>query len=213
MLQKTVQGGKQVTFGSLLKDPKLKAAFIVIAAGLVVYLLTGSWLSKINFAEKNIHTYWGILKQDTQNRAQMIVKFSQAIQAYSPQNQNVQQVLGAAYQANENLKVTEKTLTDPDETKAFLTVQNQIVNALLIVAQQADHDATLAQNRQFLMLKMELLSLEKQIQYDVYFLNREIKSYNSYLVGYPERWVNELFLGKKLNMQIEVPTVKDILEQ
>lgn len=202
-----------MTFSSLLKNPKLKAAFIVIGAGLVIYLLTGSWLSKINFVEKSIHTYWGILKQDTQRRAQMLPKFSQLVQAYSPQAEHLQQVLVKAYQANEALKITDTMLKDPDEYKTFLAVQNEVVNALLIVQQQATHDAMLAQNRQFLMLKMELLSIEKQIQYDVYFLNREIASYNGFLTGYPERWVNDLFLGKKLNAPVEIPTVKDTLGQ
>ncbi|MBI2790954.1 MAG: LemA family protein [Gammaproteobacteria bacterium] len=202
-----------MTFGSLLKNPKLKAAFIVIGVGLVIYLLTGSWLSKINFVEKSIHTYWGILKQDTERRAQMLPKFSQLIQAYSPQAEHLQQILVKAYQDNEALNTKEIILKDPEQYKTFLAVQNEIVNALLIVQQQASHDETLAQNRQFLMLKMELLNIEKQIQYDVYFLNREIASYNGFLTGYPERWVNQLFLGKKLNMAIEVPTVKDTLGQ
>jgi hypothetical protein len=202
-----------VDFNSLLKDPKIKAAFFVIAAVLVLYLATGSWLSKINFTDKSIHNYWGMLIQSTDRRMEMIPKFAQLFQTFDPQAQDVQQALGKAYHDNENLKPSDQVFTNSQEHKAFSDRQTEIVMALLKAEVHAQQVETLAQNRQYLMIKMELLNLEKQIQSEEYFINREVKNYNDYLTGFPEKWINQLFFHKQLKMTIEIPTVKDTLGQ
>ncbi len=203
-----IQGGIQVTPSLLLKNPKIKMALFVIGGCILAYLLAGSWLNNIRTTEKTIHNQWVSLKQNCERRVQLLPQFVQLIQVYVPQAQDLQQVLTKTFQNVSQYALSEKILTDEGAMQEFIVNQTEVTKALSFMEIQSRNYPVLAQNRQFLMLKMELQSLEQQIEYTVVILNQNINIYNSFLEGIPQNWVNALFLRAKPKQLLQLAAVK-----
>ncbi len=151
---------------------------------------------------------WVSLKQNCERRVQLLPQFVQLIQVYVPQAQELQQTLTKVYQSASQYQLSEKIFTDEEAMQEFIAKQTEVNNALTAMATQSRNYPVLAQNRQFLMLKMELQSLEQQIEYTVVILNQNINIYNSFLTGIPKNWANTLFLRADPKELLQVATVK-----
>ena len=181
----------------ILKDPKVKVSLIVVGVAILLYLLTGSWLNNIHNSQKTVHNNFLSLKQNCEQRLAMIPQFVQLIRALAPSAQALEQQLIQAYILASKYPIDEGILTDATLMQTFVSNQMQIANALALMAAQANNYPALADNRQFVMLRMQLQSLDQQIQYMSVLLNQSILIYNSSLTGFPKAWLNSLFLGEK----------------
>lgn len=185
-------GGSSV-LTSFFKDNQTKMLLTIAAIGVVVYLAIGSWLNKIYYSEKSIHRYSMVIQQNCERRVQMLPQFYQLIQQYAPQAQTLQQQMSKAYEPITQIQFTAQTLTDPARMRTFSDWQKEILAALSSMRQQESAYPALAQNRQYLLLKMELQNIEQQIYLSTIGLNREILYFNSIVTGFPQGWINTLY--------------------
>ncbi|MBS0288216.1 MAG: LemA family protein [Proteobacteria bacterium] len=200
--------GAQVIDPQILKDPRVKMAFIVIGVAILLYLLTGSWLSNIRSSDKTIQNNFASLKQNCEQRIQIIPQFIQLFTYYAPQAQDLKNQLQQVYTKTSSTPINENILTDQQSMQAFISSQMEVAAALSLMMVQAKNYPTLAQNRQYSMLVMQLLSLEQQIEYMTVLVNQSIIIHNNLLTGFPKNWLNSLFVGEKERLLVEVPTFK-----
>lgn len=192
---------------ALFKQPRIKIALIVIAGALVAYLAIGSWLSQIREAEKHIHQTWGILKYNCDLRLQLVSRFEQLINTYAPQAEQLQQQLSRAANEIQPLQVQESILGDQVALEKFSQSQAHLAQALEKMDEQAKTNPMLGQNRQYLLLRMELQNIERQIQYAVGMLNNNIHFYNQAISGIPNSWVNAIMLHDKPKFPLTIATL------
>lgn len=186
-----------------LKNPKAKIGLIAAAIVIGIYLLTGSWLNSINTYEQTINTNFVSLKENCDRRTALIPRFIELLQYFAPNSQDIQRQMNQVYQQAKT--PTEMSiLTNKEQMQAFLSRQTQVTQVLNYMVTQADNTPAISQNRQFLLLKMQLLSLEQQINYTVVILNQSIIIYNSFLTGFPKEWLNTLFLGHQQKELIQI---------
>ncbi len=181
----------------ILKDPKVKLALIVVGVALALYLLTGSWLNNINNAQKTVHNNFLSLKQNCEHRLAMIPQFVQLFQTLSPDAHAPVQQLTQTYMLASKFTIDENILTNAELMQAFIQIQRQIGNSFALMAQQTKNYPAIEDNRQYIMLRMQLQSLDQQIQYMSVLLNQSILIHNSLLSGFPKAWLNSFFIGEK----------------
>ncbi len=196
---------------TFLKDRKVKIALTAIGVLILIYLLTGSWVSNIRHTEKVINSNWVSLKQIYEQRLQLLPQFAQIIQYYAPQAQDLQQTLVKAYERARQVPISDKILTDQTLMQEVMARQMEVANALAAMAMQVNQYPTVVQNRQFLMLNMQLQALEQQIEYFAAILNQNVMIYNGFLIGFPKNWLNSMFLKAKQMQVLPIPTVKRAL--
>ncbi|MBS0288756.1 MAG: LemA family protein [Proteobacteria bacterium] len=197
----------------LMKDPRAKIALVVAGVALVIYLLTGSWLNYIQTTDKTIQSNWLSLKQNYERRVQLVPKFVQLIQYFSPQALELQQELSKTYESVTQAPLTDKILTDQALMQDVMVRQIGLANALAFMEMQVKQYPAVAQNREFLMLNMELLALDQQIEYTSALLNQNVMIYNSFLTGFPKNWLNVMFLKEKEKQVLPIATMRRVLER
>jgi len=195
--------GRIVVDTSILQNRNVKIGLIGLGICLLIYLAIGSWLSKINYSQKSIHSYWTVVKQSCDRRVQMLPQFFQVIQHAAPEAQIIQQKISKAYEPVATNQFSETMLSNPIQVHEFLSWQKEVVMALSFMQAQEPAYPALAQNRQYLMLKMELKNLELQLALSVKGLNRDIRYFNSLIIGFPQGWANMLYPREKPKMPLE----------
>lgn len=192
----------------ILKDPRVKMALIVVGVAILLYLLTGSWLNNIRSSDNTIQNNFASLKQNCEQRIQIIPQFVQLINAYAPQAQDLKNQLQQVYSKVSSTPISVDMLTNQELMQTFVSNQMEITAALSLTLVHAQNYPTLEQNRQFSLLKMQLLSIDQQIDYMAVLLNQSIIIHNNLLMGFPKSWLNSLFLGEKERLLVEVATLK-----
>lgn len=198
---------------SLFKKKNTKIVLVVLAMGLLVYLAIGSWMNKIHYAQTSIYTYWMVVKQGCDRRAQMLPQFFQVIQHTAPEAQVIQQKISKAYEPLTRNQFSEAMLSNPNKVQEFLNWQKEISLALSFMQTHEAVYPTLVQNRQYIILKMELKNIELQIDLSVKGLNKDIRYFNSLITGFPQGWVNTLYPREKPKMQLEGFTLEENIQK
>ncbi len=198
----------QVADWLFLKNPKVKMTLVGLGIVLGLYLLTGSWLNNIHTATEAINSNFATLKESCERRVALIPLFIQLLQTNVSDSHDVQVQLDRVYQAAK-APINESVLTDKALMETFVANQMAVTQSLSYLILQANNTPSLAQNRQYLILKMQLLSIEQQIDYSLVLLNQSIIIYNSLLTGFPKEWLNTLFLGSKPMIPFKVNTTAD----
>lgn len=191
---------------AVLKNPKIKAVLIILGIGILVYLAMGSWLQKMEKSQKRINNSWLVLKQNCNNRVQLLQKFFQLVQFYAPQDQDIPQALAHAYEQSSHVQLSDRILVDPQLMDQFTHSQKEIVTALSLMLAQAPKYPLLAENRQYFMLIKELQSIELQMKVSSGSLNKDIDFYNGLLTSFPQVWVNKLYPRENLKMTVVIDT-------
>ena len=189
----------------ILKEPKVKATLIALGVVVALYLLTGGWLNNIRTTSTTIHNNFVSLKDNCEHRVALIPQFIQLLQYFAPGSHDLQQQLNIVYQAAKE-PISESILTDKAGLQAFIAHQREVTQILSYMVLQANNTPSIAQNRQYLMLRMQLMSFDQQIDYAVVLLNQNIITFNSLITGFPKEWLNALFVGEKPKQLVQVTT-------
>lgn len=188
------------------KNPKLKWALWAIAGAIVVYLALATWVNKIHISERKLYNAWSVLKENCDRRTQSILRFGHFFQSQGAQA--ILQPLSQAYKISKDYVPPPTLLTDPIAVKQFVVTQEAVVAAFSQMEEFVAKQGALAQNRQYLMLRMELQNIEQQIQFSVGLLQKETRFYNYYITGFPYGWLNSVSVHSKQAVLFEVPTLE-----
>ncbi len=196
----------------ILKSPKAKLALIVIGLLVLFYLLIGSWINSIHVANKNIDNYFTSVSENATRRVELIPQFAKLVQDNAPQAKEILEELNKAYQVAKG-PIDKSILTNQEALQAFTAKQNAVTQILKYLIVQAQHFPAIGENRQFIILKMQLLSFDQQIDYLTTLLNREILLFNTHLIGFPKSWLNRFLIGEKVKLLLQIPTTTQMPQQ
>lgn len=195
---------REVSLNWIFNTTKGKILIVFIALSIGIYLTLGSWINRIHLAERKINSTWAQLKQNCDQRTQLLPQFVQLIQSYAPEAQDLISKLDQSYQISSKNHPSWDTFTTAQNLNEFTSLQANVLEALKDMDGKSARYAALAQNRQFLMLKMEWEGLDQQIQTSVKKLNQNIEDFNRLILGFWPGLINNLFIHESTKEIIQL---------
>ena len=192
----------------LSENPKAKIALISLGVLFVIYLGISTWSDKLHRADKQVYRSWGMLKESSHRRVQLLPDYIQWVQYYAPQAKDLLNVLTQTYQQANQFEMTDQIMVAPQSEQAFYEIQKSIVNALKAVEKQTSSSPMMAQNHQFFILNQHRQEVEKAIAGSALILNKQIDRYNPYVVGFPQETISELFYNYPPRIHVRVVTLE-----
>ena len=190
----------------LSQNPKAKIALITLGVLFVVYLGMAAWFDKIHRADRQVYRAWGMLKESSHRRIQLLPDYVQWVQYYSPQSKDLINQLSQIYNQASQYQMTDEIMLKPEAEQSFYNLQKMIVKGIMAVEKQNSASPMLAQNHQYFILNQHRQEVEKSIEGAALLVNDQIDRYNRYVEGAPLEWFSRLFFNYPPRIHIRVST-------
>lgn len=190
----------------MLNDYRAKIILGVIGALFFVYWAGATWLNRVHLIERNVHSTFGRVKENLNNRAELLPQLIELFKNYAPQEQAVIADLVKNYENAKRYQPPEQMLTNSALAAEYAQLQKALIGSVVKAVEASQRYPSLAQNKQYFMLLNQWQLFSKRIDRLQEMLNSSITLYNGAAFGYPQIIINKIFYRFPKKIPLELPT-------